>query len=206
MSDQNLLHTLLLGGWTIYPLFICSLLTLAVILERLFFGPKKKNVVPEKLYAELRNLLQKKSFDEMLGVCRGQNSALARIAQTTLLNRDKPREQIIHAVEVRGRKESMALLRYTNILGIVAAISPLLGLLGTVSGMIRTFSVIKTQGVGNPAALAGGISEALISTAVGLTIAIPALVFYRYLQNQAKKLSVELEEVALNIIDEVSGR
>lgn len=201
MSGENLIHTLLLGGWTIYPLLLCSLLALAIILERSIFGPRKKNVIPEKLLEELNELLEKKSFDQMLGLCRGKNVALARIAQTALANRSKSREQILRAVEMRGRKESIALLRYINTLGIIAAVSPLIGLLGTVSGIMKTFAVIRTEGLGNAEAMAGGISEALVCTATGLAIAIPSLVAYRYLSNQAKKLSVELEDVALSIVD-----
>lgn len=166
MSDQNLINTLLLGGWTVYPLFLCSLLSLAIIIERIFFGHKKGNSI-----AKIKKVIEEKNNDKNLA----------------------------EAIEVQGRKEVIKFLRYTNVLGIIAAISPLLGLLGTVSGMIKTFSTIETQGLGNATALAGGISEALVSTAFGLSVAIPSLIFYRYQHNKARKFSVELEEAALEL-------
>ena len=201
MTDNSLLEILSKGGYVMLPLALCSLISVALIIERSIFGPRRSRVIPEKLLAEINTLLDKKSFEMIIGICKENTSSLAKVVLAALNNKDKNREQIIEAVEVAGRKESISLLRYTNILGTIAAVSPLLGLLGTVFGMIQTFAVIQVQGVGDANALAGGISEALVSTASGLTIAIPSLIFYRYLQAQAKKLSIELEEIALKVTE-----
>ena len=189
------------GGWVMIPLFLCSLLALAVIVERLIWGPSRNKVLPESLKGEIENLAQKRKFEELLGICRADKSPLSRIILTALRNIGRPRWETLEAVRVAGRNEAIEMQRYIGILGTIAAITPLLGLLGTVFGMITTFAVIETEGVGNAPALAGGISEALLTTAAGLTIAIPALVFYRHFLAKTKRLIVEMESFALHALD-----
>jgi len=110
------------------------------------------------------------------------------------------------AIEDTGRHVVHELERYLNTLGTIAAISPLLGLLGTVIGMIQVFSTITTQGVGNPAALAGGISQALITTAAGMSVAIPALMAYRYFRGKVNMLVIRMEQQALRMVEVLHGQ
>jgi biopolymer transport protein ExbB len=187
------------------PLALCSLVALAVILERLIWGPTRARVIPRDLEEETRRLMTLGRYEELTGICRGNKSPLARIILSVLKNAGRPRSDAVEAVKIQGKREVLELQRYLNVLGTIAAITPLLGLLGTVFGMIETFSVIQTQGVGNAEALAGGISEALITTAVGLSIAIPTLVFYRHFLQKAKKLVVDIESLAVDILDHVSA-
>ena len=185
------------------PLSLCSLLAVTVIIERLFWGPRRKRVIPPQLHSEITSLLNRRRYEELFGLCRSQSSPCARIVTTALTNIDRPRAEIIETVQSVGKQVSLELQRFLGILGTIAAVSPLLGLLGTVFGMIEVFSVIESQGLGKAPALAGGISEALITTAVGLSIAIPALVFYRFFLQKTRALIVELEALALDIVDKI---
>ena len=130
-----------------------------------------------------------------------QSSPLGQVLAAGLAYRHAPRDVLKEVVEDTGRHVVHDLERYLNPLGTIAAISPLLGLLGTVSGMIRSFTAITAEGVGNPAVLAGGISEALITTAAGLTVAIPALIAYRYLRGRVDGLVVKIEKESIRFIE-----
>lgn len=187
------------------PLGLCSFAALTVIIERLVWGPNRRRVLPAAFLAEIDDLLSRRRFEELLGVCRVRNSALARLITTAIQHMHKPRNELRQTLESAGRREAIRLQRFLGILGTIAVISPLLGLLGTVFGMIQTFTVIQSEGIGNAAALAGGISEALITTATGLTIAIPCLVFYRFFIHQSRRLIIEMEGFALTVAEQLSG-
>lgn len=133
------------------------------------------------------------------------SSPLGRILAAGLLNRNHSKEVMKESIEEVGRQVVHDLERYLNTLGTIASISPLLGLLGTVIGMIKVFSVIVTAGVGDPAVLAGGISEALITTAAGLSVAIPTLMFHRYFMGSVDKLVLGMEEQALKLVEVIHG-
>lgn len=192
------------GGWTMVPLALCSLAALAVVIERLLWGPSRSRVMPAAFLREIEELLSRRRFDELLGVCRSRTSPIARILTTAIQHRSKPRAELRQTLESAGRQEAMLLQRRLGVLGTIAVISPLLGLLGTVFGMIETFTVIQSDGIGNAAALAGGISEALITTATGLTIAIPCLVFYRFFIHQSRRLIIEMEGFAMSAAEQLS--
>ena len=128
-------------------------------------------------------------------------SALGKILAVGLMNRTLKLERIKETIEENGRQVVHQLERFLNTLGTVAAISPLLGLLGTVIGMIKVFTVITVHGVGNPGDLAGGISQALITTASGLSVAIVSLVFYRYFRGRVDAYVVEMEQEAIKMVD-----
>ena len=130
-----------------------------------------------------------------------KESALGQILSAGLLNRNETRERIKECIEERGREVVHDLERFLNTLGTIASISPLLGLLGTVIGMISVFAAITKHGVGDPAALAGGISEAMITTAAGLTVAIISLVFYRYFRRKVDGIVVVMEREAIKMVD-----
>lgn len=187
------------------PLLTCSVIALAVAIERFFFGPSRERVIPNELLNDAKQLIATKRIEELIGLCRANSSPLARILLVALRNASRSREELTDAVQVVGKSEAFKLQKNIGVLGTIAAVSPLLGLLGTVFGMIRTFHVISEHGTGNPALMAGGIAEALITTATGLTIAVPSLLLYRYFLYQARRLVVEMEVICLNLIDEIQS-
>ncbi len=202
LRDYPFLSMLASGGWVMVPLITCSLLAVTVIIERLFWGPTRERVLPEELQREAYRLLSIGRLDELQGVCRANPSPLARILLTAVRNAARPRTEILELMEVVGRREALTMQKRLSILGTIAAVGPLLGLLGTVFGMISTFHVIQSHGSGDPALMAGGISEALITTATGLTVAIPALLFYRFFLQRVRQLIVEMEVITLSLLDE----
>lgn len=134
-------------------------------------------------------------------LCRRQPSVMGRILLAAIVNHDRDREELKTIVEDAGRQEVPTLDRYLGMLGTIAAITPLLGLTGTVFGMIRTFGVISEKGIAHPSQLAGGISEALVTTATGLVIAIPALIFFNYYTAKADRLILEIEKQSYRLVD-----
>jgi len=188
------------GGIVMIPIIFCSLLALAIFIERLW-AMKKDKVLPVALFATVESLLKENKIGEALYMCGRNDSCLSRIILAGLKSHGRRTSDIKEAIEESGRREVASLDRYTGILGTIANITPLLGLLGTVSGMIKAFDVISTGGVGDPAVLAGGISEALITTASGLTVAIPTFVAYKFLTGRADRLVIDMEEYSLNLVE-----
>ena len=154
-----------------------------------------------ELAHEVEPLVAKNRLEEATTVCHRSLSPLAPVFLAALRLAGRPRTQIKAVVEETGRREAAPLLKFLGLLGTIATISPLLGLLGTVMGMIQAFNVIATQGVGTPATLGGGISEALITTAAGLTIAIPVILAHRFLTARVEQLALQMEEFALRLVD-----
>jgi len=134
------------------------------------------------------------------------SSPLGSVLAAGIANCSQNREVMKESIEDTGRHVVHELERYLNTLGTIAAITPLLGLLGTVIGMIKVFATITTQGVGNPGALAGGISQALITTAAGLSVAIPTLMFYRYFRGKVRMLVLRMEQEALGMVEIMLGQ
>jgi biopolymer transport protein ExbB len=192
------------GGWLMGPIILCSVIAMAIILERLW-AYRQKKVIPSNLVAQIWQLHQKGQITAAHIATVRDSSPLGRILAAGLVNRDHPREMMKEAIEEEGRQVVHELERYLNTLGTIAAITPLLGLLGTVIGMIKVFTAITSAGVGNPAVLAGGISEALITTAAGLSVAIPSLIFHRYLSGRVDRLVVRMEEQALKMVEVMHG-
>jgi len=192
------------GGVLMIPIAFCSLLALAVFIER-FFALRRIKVIPDFFFKKVERLIKEKKIDEALKLCGKNSSSLSRIIKIGINNYGKPRELVKEVVEEAGRREVSHLEKYTEILGTMASVTPLLGLLGTVAGMIQAFEVVSTQGVGNPGLLAGGISQALITTAAGLTVAIPAFVSYKYLIGRADSFIVEMEEISIHIVELLKG-
>jgi biopolymer transport protein ExbB len=193
------------GGWLMVPIIACSIIAFAIIAERLW-TLRIKRVIPRQLVAQVWD----QAKDRKLDVARLQElrtgSPLGRILAAGLMNRNASREVMKEAIEDTGRHVVHELERYLNTLGTIAAVSPLLGLLGTVIGMIQVFSAITTQGVGNPSALAGGISQALITTAAGMSVAIPALMAYRYFRGKVNMLVIRMEQQALRMVEVLAGQ
>jgi biopolymer transport protein ExbB len=192
------------GGWLMLPLFICSVIAIAIIAER-FWSLQSKRISPPDLMTQIWQWLKADQVDEHRVTALQNNSPLGQILAAGLLNRNTSREVTKESIEDTGRHVTQSLERNLNTLGTIAAISPLLGLLGTVIGMIKVFAVITAQGVGNPETLAGGISEALITTATGLVVAIPSLIFYRYFRGKINHLVVDMEEQAMQLIEILHG-
>jgi biopolymer transport protein ExbB len=192
------------GGWLMLPIIICSIAAMAIIIERLW-SLRLSRVVPENLVAQIWQLHRKRQLTNAHVNTVRESSPLGRILAAGLVNRSHSREVMKESIEEVGRQTVIELERYLNTLGTVASITPLLGLLGTVIGMIKVFAAITTAGVGNPTVLAGGISEALITTAAGLSVAIPSLMFHRYFTARVDQLVVKMEEEALKMVEVMKG-
>ena len=187
------------GGWLMVPILFCSVVVLAVLIERLWFL-RRERVLPTGLLDKVRELIASSRLNEAQSLCEGNDSSLGAVLSAGLGQAGKPREVIGEALQEAGRLEAAALERFVGVVGTIAAIAPLLGLLGTVTGMIKIFQRVTTEGVGDPRMLAGGIWEALITTAAGLTVAIPAYVAYRYLLSRADALVLEIENGATTVL------
>lgn len=188
------------GGIVMIPIGFCSVLTFAVVLERLWMLRRKKVFTPG-LLEQAEDLVRKGRVDDAMASCRRHDTPMSRLVLIALRNAGQGRVVVKEAVQEVGRREAAHLERYVGMLGTISNVSTLLGLLGTVSGMIKSFSVISTQGIGNPALLAGGISEALVATAAGLATAIPSFVAYRYFLARVDKNVLELEHISLHFVD-----
>ncbi len=194
------------GGWIMWPLILCSILSITIVVER-FLVLQTKRISPPELVTQIWQWLKFNQVDKKRIKDLQENSQLGRILAAGLVNRDASRDITRESIEDVGRHVTVVLERNLTTLGTIAAIAPLLGLLGTVIGMIKVFAVITTEGVGNPETLAGGISEALLTTAAGLLVAIPSIIFYRYFRGKISFLVVDMEEQAIKLIDILhSGR
>jgi len=195
------------GGIVMVPILLCSILAVAITLERLW-TLREQRVVPTELTDKVWQWVENRALSDKQVMALQQHSPLGSVLAAGIANRHRERSVMIQAIEDAGRHVVHDLERFLNTLGTIAAITPLLGLLGTVTGMIRTFKAITVAGIGNPAAMAGGIAEALITTAAGLLVAIPALVAYRYLRGRVEALVIQMEKESIKLvqaIDRASG-
>jgi biopolymer transport protein ExbB len=188
------------GGWLMLPIILCSIISISIIAER-FWSLRREKVLPNHLVANVWNSIKQDNMNRADIEAISKESALGQILSAGLLNRSESRERIKECIEERGREVVHDLERFLNTLGTIASISPLLGLLGTVIGMISVFAAITQHGVGDPGALAGGISQAMITTAAGLTVAIFSLVFYRYFRRKVDGIVVIMEREAIKMVD-----
>lgn len=192
------------GGWVMLPISLCSIISLAIIGERIWFLRFSK-VAPKNLAYQIATLHRQNALNEETIDKLRFSSPLGRILATAVTNRHYQRDLMKESVEETARQVSLDLERFLNTLGTIAAITPLLGLLGTVLGMIKVFNVITSVGVGDATLLAGGISEALITTAAGLTVAIPTLMFYRFFRQKVDELLIYMEEQAIYLLEVLHG-
>lgn len=192
------------GGWLMVPILACSVVSLAICIERLWFL-KKRHVIPTGLLGDVWELVRGGNMtpEHMRQIKQG--SPLGSIIVAGLNNAKHGREIMKESIQEAASHVIHDLERYLSSLGSIAAITPLLGLLGTVIGMIKVFTEIMIQGTGNVAVLAGGISEALITTAAGLSIAIPTLVMHRYFQRRIDTLVVIMEQEAVKLVEVIHG-
>ncbi|MGI9342430.1 MAG: MotA/TolQ/ExbB proton channel family protein [Gammaproteobacteria bacterium] len=188
------------GGWLMLPIIVCSIIAAAIILERVW-TLQPSRVLPRNLTRQVWEWVSKNQLNHQHIETLHHGSPLGEILAAGLANRHRERDIIKESIEDAGRQVVHDLERFLHSLGTIAAITPLLGLLGTVIGMVKVFAAITTHGVGDPTVLAGGISEALITTAAGLTVAIPSLIGYRYLRGRVDALSVRMEQEAITLVE-----
>jgi biopolymer transport protein ExbB len=192
------------GGWVMYPLLLCSLAGVGLVCERMW-ALRRGRVIPRQFLFALSALLDKRQYDEAALLSQNAEHAAARLARMALKMIGRRRTAFKDMMEEAGRREASELSAHLGALHLAASISPLLGLLGTVSGMINAFNSIAVEGIGNPGLLAGGISEALLTTAAGLCVAIPTLVLHRALSSRAEGLTAELEDLAADLMEALSA-
>jgi biopolymer transport protein ExbB len=186
------------------PIIACSVAAMAIILER-FWTLRTRRVIPGDLRLKIWQWHQSGQLTRERIAAVRESSPLGRILAAGLVNRLHSREVMKESIVEVGRQVVAELERYLNTLGTIASISPLLGLLGTVFGMIKVFSQITSSGLGNPGVLSGGIAEALITTAAGLAVAIPSLIFHRYFTGRVDRLTISMEAQALKLVEVMQG-
>jgi len=192
------------GGLLIIPILFCSVIAMAIIGER-FWTLQKNEVVPPEMVKQVWELAQSKKLDSTTIQQLKESSPLGAILAAGVLNQKLGRDVMKESISEAGRQVAHDLERFLNTLGTIATITPLLGLLGTVVGMIKVFSAIVIHGVGDPTVLAGGISEALITTAAGLAVAIPCVIFHRYFDGLVDSLVLSMEDESLKLIEVMHG-
>jgi len=197
---KRLIDLVIKGGPFMYPIVFCSVVALAIFMERLWVL-RRKLIIPKDFIIKVEDLVQRNKIADAIFLCKGNSSSIARTFLAGLKNTGRGMWLVKEAIEEKGRREGVILERNIGVLLTIANLSPLLGLLGTVSGMIKTFNAISVYGVGGPAPLAGGIAEALITTAAGLIVAIPTLVAYRFILDKAQILIFEMEESSIRLVD-----
>jgi biopolymer transport protein ExbB len=188
------------GGWLMIPIVFCSIIAASICVER-FWTLRVDQIAPKNLLSQVWNWIRHSEMDAQRLRELRTHSPLGQILAAGISSHRLGRDMMKESIEEVAGHVVHELERYLNTLGTVAAISPLLGLLGTVIGMIKVFTAIKLEGTGNAAVLAGGISEALITTAAGLTVAIPSLFFYRYFQRKVDELVINMEQEALKLVE-----
>lgn len=190
------------GGPLMWPIILCSVVALGIVVERMW-TLQAQRVMPPGLLPKVWQLVESGQVNDKVITALEQNSPLGRVLAAGLANRHRPRAVLMERLEDTGRHVVHELERFLNTLGTIAGVSPLLGLLGTVTGIIKAFNAITVGAMGDPRALSGGISEALITTAAGLVVAIPALIAYRYLRGRVDRIVIEMEKSAIALADAV---
>jgi len=195
-----MLNYIIKGGWVMAPILFCSVLGLAIVLER-FYNLRESKIHPPDFVSKVKRLLNEGKINEAIAICGNSSFSISKIIEAGIMKIDASRDQIKEAIEHAGKRESTKLQKHLTPLGTVATVAPLLGLLGTVTGMIKAFEVVATIGVGHPKDMAGGVGEALITTAAGLIIGIPALVAHNYFYKQAHGYISEMENTSMELLD-----
>ena len=188
------------GGWLMLPILLCSIAAAAICIEK-YLALKPEKIAPKALLGQVWNWLQQNQLDAARLRELRSGSPLGQILAAGLSNSRHGRDVMKESIQEAASHVIHELERYLNTLGTIAAITPLLGLLGTVIGMIKVFAEIMASGTGNAGVLAGGISEALITTAAGLSVAIPALIMHRYFIRRIDTLVVTLEQETTKLVD-----
>ncbi|MDZ7724722.1 MAG: MotA/TolQ/ExbB proton channel family protein [candidate division KSB1 bacterium] len=198
---MSLFQIIVKGGIVMIPLALCSIAAFAILIERLITLRKMK-INTNSFVLQIKNMLLRRRIDDALHLAQQTRGPIARITIAGLSKHNRPREEIKDSIEGAAKSQVYHIERYLGILGTIAAVAPLIGFLGTVTGMIKAFMQVQTLGGSVDASvLAGGIWEALISTAAGLTVGIPALVFYNWLQAKVEHFVFEMQETSTDLMD-----
>ncbi len=200
--EWRILSVIKKGGPVMYPILFCSVIALGIAMERLFHLRRNNIIDPDFLHT-IRKYWHRQEMDKAVGVCHKYDVSMSRILRAGLLRFDYGILEIERAIEGAGQHEASLLSSNLRLLGAVAGLSPMLGLLGTVIGMIKAFDVISQSGTGNPGLVASGISEALITTAAGLVVGIPALAIYHYFRGKVDKFVFEMEEISIQLLEKL---
>jgi len=193
------------GGLLMWPLLFCSVIAIGIILEK-FWMLKVNSVVPSKLQSQITELIEADVLEAHKVEALRRHSALGEVLASGIRNRAHGRDHMKQGIEESGRFVVHRLSKRLNALGTIASVSPLIGLLGTVVGMIQVFAAIRNSGVGDPTVLSGGISQALITTAVGLAIGITTLLFFRFFKGRIEQISIMLERNAIHLVELATAR
>jgi len=189
------------GGIIMVPIIIAGVLTLAIVIERLI-SLRNAEIDNEKFIKDIEEYLKRRKIKEAIQLCEAQDKPVPRVIKAGLLKSDRSREEIKEAIEDAANHEIPVLEKYLGIVATIATLSPLLGLLGTVTGLIKAFMVIEARGgLVNPGELAGGIWEALVTTVAGLVVAIPAYLAYNYFVSRVNNIILQMEKSATRLID-----
>jgi biopolymer transport protein ExbB len=199
-GEKAVIDMIAKGGIVMYPIILCSIIGLAVFIERLWVL-RRKNILPSDFIRSVEELLKKQKLSDAVFLSQANSSSIARIFFSGLKNVDKGIHFVRESIEDQGSREAAILERGLGVLTTVANVGTLLGLFGTVSGIIKTFNVVALVGLGNPAPLATGIAEALVATGSGLCVAIPALVAYRILKDKVENLILMMEEKTAGFLE-----
>ncbi len=191
------------GGAMMYPILFSSVLMLGIAIER-GYNLRRKNIINSDFLKDVRSQWDWQNIQKTLRLCNSYDNSLSRILKMGLLRFGGKLDEIERAIEAGGQHEASLMNSNLRVLGAVANITPMMGLLGTVIGMIKAFNVISLSGTGNPGLVASGISEALITTAAGMLVGIPALVLYHYFRGKIDRYVFEMEEVAIQLVEELS--
>jgi len=192
------------GGWLMVPILLCSIVAAAICVERLW-TLQRSRIVPKNLVAQIWSAVKTEDLDTQKLRELRTSSPLGQVLAAGVANAKRGRDVMKEAMEEAASQVSHDMERYLTSLGIIASISPLLGLLGTVVGMIKVFTALMLEGAGNANVLAGGISQALITTAAGLSVAIPALMFHRFFLRRIDELVVTMEQEAGKLVEIFQG-
>jgi biopolymer transport protein ExbB len=204
LEEYTLFELVKSGGWLMLPIILCSIAVVAICIERLLaLNPEK--IAPRNLLAQVWGWIKNNQLDAQKIRQLKASSPLGRILAAGLSNSNHGRDVMKESIQEAASHVVHDLERYLNTLGTIAAVAPLLGLLGTVIGMIKVFTAIMLQGTGNAGVLAGGISEALITTAAGLSVAIPALIMHRFYSRRIDTVVVTLEQETIKLVDALHG-
>ncbi|MDR2104292.1 MAG: MotA/TolQ/ExbB proton channel family protein [Deferribacteraceae bacterium] len=193
------------GGVLMYPIFALSIISLGIFFERLYFLRREK-YIPKAVAIAIRSAIKNRDFAEAEKLCISYNSAITRITGELLLNRSAAYEHLVSICENAGNREARRLSVYQEVISTIVSIAPLLGLLGTVLGMVKLFGVLSGGGIGDPQALSGGIAEALLTTAAGLSVAIPAQIFHYLIKSRSDALVSLLEKETTELIGLITNR
>ena len=202
MNELFIVSLLSKGGFFVYPILLCSVVALAIFLKK-FFLIQEKKVLPEFFLNKLQSYLSDREVSNAIALCKSNKSSFAKIALAILSNHNLSKVEIEKVAEDEGSRQIFILSQSNELLGSLSNISTLLGLLGTISGMITVFQVISTQTVVDPPSLAGGISEALYTTAFGLIVAIPTFIGYKFINNKVLEISNKLQTESDKLINQL---